>query len=123
MLLKVYVPTTVEIPSEYLVPLAQRAFESLGDSAKRTPATRGHLVRQAINDGLLRDLDSLVGENGKIDLFCDPSGELPLEIDDHTFNLSELLEALQGQKLSASAQPDRREGLPSAGDTRQRKAA
>ena len=30
MLLKVYVPTTIEIPSEYLVPLAQRAFESLG---------------------------------------------------------------------------------------------
>ena len=76
-------------------------------------------MRQAVSDGLLRDFDSTVDENGKVDLFCDPSGELPLEIDDHTFNLSELLDALQGQKLNAS---DKREGFAPAAAA-QRKAA
>ena len=59
MQVKIYVPQTVEIPSEFLIPLAQRAQKSLAEDDKNTPATRGHLVRQAIRDGLLRELDNL----------------------------------------------------------------
>ena len=65
MQIKMYVPTNVEIPSEYMVPLAQRARDSIGDGANTTPATRGHLVRQAIRDGLLRGMDNLIGETAR----------------------------------------------------------
>lgn len=98
MQVKIYVPQTIEIPNEYLGGLAQRAYASLGDAAKRVAATRGHLVRQAVRDGLLRELDALICDDGKVDVFCDPGAEIPLEIDNRTFNLSELLEALQGQR-------------------------
>ena len=67
MEIKMYVPKIAEIPSEYLAPLAQRARDSLGDAASTTPATRGHLVRQAIKDGLLRGMDHLIREDGSID--------------------------------------------------------
>jgi hypothetical protein len=84
----------VEIPSEYLPALAKRAADSLGDRAGEVSATRGHLVRQAVQDGLLREFDSLIGEDGTVDLVCDPGVEIPLELDSRTLSLTELLEAL-----------------------------
>lgn len=95
MQVKVYVPKIVEIPSEYLPALAKRAADSLGPRASEVPATRGHLVRQAVQDGLLREFDHLIGEDGTVDLVCDPGMEIPLELDNKTLTLTELLEALQ----------------------------
>jgi hypothetical protein len=95
MQVKVYVPKMVEIPSEYLPPLAKRAAESLGPRASEIPATRGHLVRQAVQDGLLREFDELVSEDGTVDMVCDPGMEVPLELEEKTLTLVELLEALQ----------------------------
>jgi hypothetical protein len=95
MQVKVYCPKYVEIPSEYLPALARRAADSLGERAGDVAATRGHLVRQAVQDGLLRELDNLVGEDGTVDLVCDPGTEIPLELENRTMTLSELLEALQ----------------------------
>ena len=95
MQLKIYVPRTIEIPTEYLPALAKRALDALGDSDAQ--ATRGHLVRQAVLDGLLRELDELrAGDH--VDLFCDPQGESPLEIDNRTLTMTELIEALQPAK-------------------------
>jgi hypothetical protein len=85
----------IEIPSEYLPALAKRAADSLGDRASEVSATRGHLVRQAVQDGLLREFDPLVGEDGAVDLVCDPGMEIPLELENRTLSLTELLEALQ----------------------------
>ena len=95
MQVKVYVPKLIEIPSEYLPALAKRAADSLGDRAGEVPASRGHLVRQAVQDGLLREFDNLIGEDGTVDLVCDPGMEIPLELDSKTLTLTELLEALQ----------------------------
>jgi len=95
MQVKVYVPKYVEIPSEYLPALAKRAADSLGERAGEVSATRGHLVRQAVQDGLLREFDDLIGEDGTVDLVCDPGMEIPLELDSKTLTLTELLEALQ----------------------------
>ncbi len=95
MQVKIYVPKVIEIPSEFLPALAKRAADSLGDKAGEVSATRGHLVRQAVQDGLLRDMDGLVGEDGTVDLVCDPGMEIPLELENRTLTLSELLEALQ----------------------------
>ena len=95
MQVKIYVPKIIEIPSEFLPALAKRAADSLGDKAGEVSATRGHLVRQAVQDGLLRDMDELVGEDGTVDLVCDPGMEIPLELENRTLTLSELLEALQ----------------------------
>ena len=95
MQVKVYVPKLIEIPSEYLPALAKRAAESLGDQASEVSATRGHLVRQAVQDGLLRDFDNLIGEDGTVDLICDPGMEIPLELENKALSLTELLEALQ----------------------------
>ena len=75
--------------------LAKRAADSLGDRAGEVSATRGHLVRQAVQDGLLRDLDELVSEDGTVDLVCDPGMEIPLELENKTLTLTELLDALQ----------------------------
>ncbi len=100
MQVKVYLPQTVEIPSEFLPALVQRAFDQLPEAAKNTPATRGHLVRQAVLDGLLRKLDGLIGEDGEVDLFCDPFDEIPLEIDSRTLALNELLEVLHTKNPS-----------------------
>jgi len=95
MQVKVYVPKMIEIPSEYLPALAKRAADSLGDRADEVSATRGHLVRQAVQDGLLRQFDELVGDDGTVDLVCDPGMEIPLELENKTLTLNELLEALQ----------------------------
>jgi len=95
MQIKVYVPKVIEIPSEYLPALAKRAADSLGDRASEVSATRGHLVRQAVQDGLLRDFDNLVSDDGTVDLVCDPGMEIPLELENRTLSLAELLEALQ----------------------------
>jgi hypothetical protein len=95
MQVKVYVPKMIEIPSEYLPALAKRASDTLGERATEVPATRGHLVRQAVQDGLLREFDSLVGEDGTVDLVCDPGMEIPLELENKTLSLAELLESLQ----------------------------
>ncbi|MBN1908865.1 MAG: hypothetical protein JW818_03930 [Pirellulales bacterium] len=95
MQVKVYVPKMIEIPSEYLPALAKRAADSLGDRAGDVSATRGHLVRQAVQDGLLRQFDELVGDDGTVDLVCDPGMEIPLELENKTLTLNELLEALQ----------------------------
>jgi hypothetical protein len=95
MQVKVYIPKMVEIPSEYLPALAKRAADVLGDRANEVSATRGHLVRQAVQDGLLREFDDLVGDDGAVDLVCDPGMEIPLELDNKTLTLSELLEVLQ----------------------------
>ena len=95
MQVKVYLPKLVEIPSEYLPALAKRAADSMGSRAGEIPATRGHLVRQAVQDGLLREFDELIGEDGAVDLVCDPGTEVPLELDNKTLTLGELLEVLQ----------------------------
>ena len=95
MQVKVYVPKIIEVPSEYLPALAKRAADSVGDRAGEVSATRGHLVRQAVQDGLLRDLDELLGDDGTVDLVCDPGMEIPLELENKTLSLAELLEALQ----------------------------
>lgn len=95
MQVKVYCPRIIDIPSEFLPALAKRAADSLGDRAGEVSATRGHLVRQAVQDGLLRDLDELVSEDGTVDLVCDPGMEIPLELENKTLTLTELLEALQ----------------------------
>jgi hypothetical protein len=95
MQVKVYCPRMIEIPSEYLPALAKRAADAMGQRAEETPATRGHLLRQAIKDGLVRELDSLAAEDGTIDLVCDPAMEIPLELDGKTLTLAELLDALQ----------------------------
>jgi hypothetical protein len=95
MQVKVYIPKVIDVPSEYLPALAKRAADSLGDRAGEVSATRGHLVRQAIQDGLLRDFDYLIGEDGTVDLVCDPGMEIPLELDNKTLSLTELLDTLQ----------------------------
>ena len=95
MQIKVYVPKTIEIPSEYLPALAKRAANSLGERAHEVSATRGHLVRQAIQDGLLREFDPLIGEDGTVDLVCDPGTEIPLEFENRTLSLAELIDSLQ----------------------------
>lgn len=95
MQVKVYVPKMIDIPSEFLPALAKRAADSLGERAGDVAATRGHLVRQAVQDGLLRDLDTLVGEDGTVDIVCDPGTEIPLELENKTLTLAELLDALQ----------------------------
>ncbi len=95
MQVKVYVPKVIEIPSEFLPALAKRAADSLGDRASEVSATRGHLVRQAVQDGLLRELDELMGDDGTVDLVCDPGMEIPLELENKTLSLTELLDALQ----------------------------
>jgi len=94
MQVKVYTPRIVEIASEYLPALAKRAADSLGERAGEVSATRGHLVRQAVQDGLLREFDDLISEDGTVDLVCDPGMEIPLELDNRTLTLTELLEAL-----------------------------
>ena len=95
MQVKVYCPKMIEIPSEYLPALAKRAADSLGERASEVSATRGHLVRQAIQDGLLREFDELISDDGTVDLVCDPGMEIPLELENKTLTLVELLEALQ----------------------------
>jgi len=104
MQVKVYVPRVVDIPSEYLSGLAKRAADALGARANEIPATRGHLVRQAIQDGLLRELEDLVGEGGAVDVVCDPAAEMPLELDNKSLTLLELLEALRHQEASADGE-------------------
>ena len=49
---------------------------------------------------LLRDLDELIGEDGTVDLVCDTGMEIPLEIDNRTLTLAQLLESLQQAKRS-----------------------
>ena len=95
MQVKIYIPHLVEIASEYVPALAKRAADSLGDKAGEIPATRGHLVRQAVKDGLIREFDHLIAEDGTVDIVCDPGMEIPLELDGQTLTLYELLEALQ----------------------------
>ena len=98
MQIKMYVPATAEIPSEYLAPLAQRARDSLGDAANTTPATRGHLIRQAVRDGLLRGMDNLIGDDGSVDVVCDPHHEIPLEVENVPLTLGELLNAMSNKR-------------------------
>jgi hypothetical protein len=106
MQVKIYVPRTVEVPSEYLPALAQRAHAALGDAADGISATRGHIVRQAVRDGLLRELDELMTEDGSVDVFCDPSAEIPLGIENRTVKLSELVEALQSKRSWGASRAD-----------------
>lgn len=103
MQLKIYVPRTIEIPTEYLPALAKRALDSLGDGGVDAQATRGHLVRQAVLDGLLRELDVLRLDDSTVDLYCDPQGESPLEIDNRSLTMTELIESLSAPKTATSA--------------------
>lgn len=105
MQVKVYLPRLIEIPSEFLPALAKRAADGLGDRSRQVSATRGHLVRQAVLDGLLRELDELVADDGTVDLVCDPGSEIPLELDGETLTLRELLDSLQYKQ----------QGLPGVG--------
>lgn len=102
MQLKIYVPRTIEIPTEYLPALAKRALDSLGDGGVDAQATRGLLVRQAVIDGLLRDLDGLRLDDSTVDLFCDPQGEAPLEMDNRSLTLPELIESLNAPKTATA---------------------
>jgi len=104
MQIKVYVPKLIEIPSEYLPALAKRAADSLGDRSPEVAATRGHLVRQAVQDGLLREFDELIGEDGMVDVVCDPGMEIPLEIDNRSLSIAELLDALQHKQSWSDTQ-------------------
>ena len=45
--------------------------------------------------GCCREMDELIGQDGTVDLVCDPGMEIPLELENRTLTLSELLEALQ----------------------------
>lgn len=101
MQVKVYVPKMIQIPNEYLPALAKRAADSFSDQAGEVLATRGHLVRQAVRDGLLRDLDELTSDDGSIDLFCDPGSEIPLELENKVLSLVELLDALQYKRAGS----------------------
>ncbi|MDR0520647.1 MAG: hypothetical protein LBH00_02210 [Planctomycetaceae bacterium] len=94
MQIKVYIPQTIEIASEYIPALAKRAADGLGERAAEISATRGHLVRQAVQDGLLREFDHLIAEDGSVDIVCDPGLEIPLELDGQTLTLRKLLEKL-----------------------------
>ena len=98
MQVKVYTPHIVEIAGEYIPALAKRAADSLGERAELIPATRGHLVRQAVKDGLIREFDHLIDEDGTVDMVCDPGAEIPLELNGQTLSLRELLEALQSRQ-------------------------
>lgn len=98
MQVKVYLPKLIEIPSEYLLALAKRARDSFGDRADEVSATRGHLVRQAVRDGLLREMDDLIGEDQAVDLVCDPGMEIPLEVENKTLTLTELVQAFQAKQ-------------------------
>jgi hypothetical protein len=103
MQLKIYVPRMIEIPTDYLPALAKRALDTLGESGGNTQATRGHLVRQAVMDGLLRELDGLRVDDSSVDLFCDPQGEAPVEIDNRSLTMPELIEALKPTKAPVSS--------------------
>ena len=105
MEIKMYVPKTADIPNEYSAPLAQCARDGLGDGANTTPATRGHLVRQAIRDGLLRGMDNLIGEDGSVDIVCDPHHEIPLEVQNRPLTLNELLSAMASKRSLAGSAP------------------
>ena len=98
MQVKIYTPHVVDIAGEYIPALAKRAADSLGGRANEIPATRGHLVRQAVKDGLIREFDHLIAEDGTVDMVCDPGAEIPLELDGQTLTLHELLEALQSKQ-------------------------
>ena len=98
MQVKVYTPHVVEIAGEYIPALAKRAADSLGVRAEEIPATRGHLVRQAVKDGLIREFDHLIAEDGTVDLVCDPGAEIPLKLDGQTLTLRELFEAMHCQQ-------------------------
>jgi hypothetical protein len=63
-------------------------------------------VRQAVRDGLLRELDHLLSDDGTVDVFCDPSSEIPLEIENRTVRLSELVEALQSKRSWGVSKPE-----------------
>lgn len=102
MQIKVYCPKLIDIPSEYLPALVKRAVDAMGDRAGDVVATRGHLVRQAVLDGLLRELDHLVAEDGTVDLVCDPGMEVPLEVANETLTLARLLDVLQYKRPSDS---------------------
>ncbi|MGA2622024.1 MAG: hypothetical protein ABSF26_30905 [Thermoguttaceae bacterium] len=104
MQVKVYVPKTVEIPSEYLLAIAKRATDSVGENAATVSATRGNLIRQAVHDGLIRDLDSLVGEDGVVDVVCDPGAELPLEVNGEPFSLTQLVDVLARRTSYSNAE-------------------
>jgi len=98
MQVKIYTPHLVEIAGEYIPALVKRAADSLGNRADEIPATRGHLVRQAVKDGLIREFDHLIAGDGSVDIVCDPGAEIPLELDGQTLTLRELLVALQARK-------------------------
>lgn len=103
MELKVYIPIHVDLADDYLRPLIRRVVESLGPDAEKTPATRGQIVRQAVLDGLFRDLDHLVTDDGSVDLLCDPMGEFPLESNRQPMTVRDLAEQLD--RFSPEKQP------------------
>ena len=105
MQIKVYVPRIVDVPNEYLAALAKRAHDKLGERSTQIAATRGHLLRQAVRDGLVRELDELVDDDGNVDLVCDPGAETPLEVEGKQLSLSELREALQTKRAWHDVKP------------------
>lgn len=111
MQVKIYVPHTVEVPSEYLAALAQRAQAALEEPGRDVSATRGQLVRQAVRDGLLRELDHLLAEDGTVDVICDPGSETPLKIENRTVRLAELGETLQNRRNWSLSKADDAEEL------------
>ncbi len=109
MQLKIYVPRTIEIPTEYLPALAKRALDAMGEAGVDAQASRGALVRQAVMDGLLRELDVLRLDETTVDLYCDPQGEAPLEIDNRSLTMNELIDSLSAPKTAAG--PKRNEAV------------
>ena len=71
-------------------------------------------MRQAVQDGLLREFDSLIGDDGTVDLVCDPGMEIPLEVENRTLSLAELLDALQvpGRLSQRSSRPRKQPRVP-----------
>ena len=96
MQVKVYVPKLIGISQRVSPRLGQAGRRKLGRPGRRGLGhPRPPRLSQAVQDGLLRDFDHLIGEDGTVDLICDPGMEIPLELENKALSLTELLEALQ----------------------------
>ena len=51
------------------------------------------------------EIDDLICEDGSVDLVCDPGTEVPLELQNKTLSLGELMDALQSNRDWGEAGP------------------
>ena len=64
----------------------------------RSPPPAATWCARRYKMGCLREFDPLLGEDGTVDLVCDPGLEVPLEFENRTLTLAELLDALQQKR-------------------------